>query len=284
MDVQDVPAIVAAAHARGVVVALDNTWSAGVLFSAFDHGVDISVQALTKYVGGHSDLLLGSVSVRDESLYQRLGVAHQDLGMSCSPDDCSLALRGLQTLSVRLKAVEASALRVASWLADREEVETVLHPALPSCPGREIWKRDFSGSSGLFSFAPREPMSRREIHQAMDRLTLFRIGYSWGGVASLAVTPDTAGAPNARRFGERLIRLYIGLEDPDISSPISSRHSAFPHALRPASECRAAQRTRGQPMSSAHRLAFNRHVRIRQRGDETWRQALHPRSRRSRMR
>ena len=215
MDVQDVPAIVAAAHARGVVVALDNTWSAGVLFNAFDHGVDISVQALTKYVGGHSDLLLGSVSVRDESLYQRLGVAHQDLGMSCSPDDCSLALRGLQTLSVRLKAVEASALRVASWLADRDEVETVLHPALPSCPGHETWKRDFSGSSGLFSLALREPMSRREIHQAMDRLTLFRMGYSWGGVASLAVTPDTAGAPNARRFGDRLIRLHIGLEDPD---------------------------------------------------------------------
>ena len=133
--------------------------------------------------------------------------------MSCSPDDCSLALRGLQTLSVRLKAVEASALRVASWLADRAEVETVLHPALPSCPGHETWKRDFSGSSGLFSFVVREPMSRREIHQAMDRLTLFRMGYSWGGVASLAVTPDTA--PNARRFGDRLIRLYIGLEDPD---------------------------------------------------------------------
>ena len=120
---------------RAAWLALDNTWSAGVLFNAFDHGVDISVQALTKYVGGHSDLLLGSVSVRDENLYQRLGVAHQDLGMSCSPDDCSLALRGLQTLSVRLKAVEASALRVASWLADRAEVETVLHPALPSCPG-----------------------------------------------------------------------------------------------------------------------------------------------------
>jgi cystathionine beta-lyase len=215
MDIQDVPAIVAAAHASGVIVALDNTWAAGVLFKPFDHGVDISVQALTKYVGGHSDLLLGSVTVRDEVLYQRLGIAYQDLGMAASPDDCSLALRGLQTLSVRLQAVEASALRVASWLAARAEIETVLHPALPSCPGHEIWKRDFTGSSGLFSVVFREPASRRELQDAMDRLTLFRMGYSWGGVSSLVVMPDTAAAPNARRFGDRLLRFYVGLEDPD---------------------------------------------------------------------
>jgi cystathionine beta-lyase len=153
--------------------------------------------------------------------------------MSCSPDDCSLALRGLQTLSVRLKAVETSALRVASWLADRTEVETVLHPALPSCPGHETWKRDFSGSSGLFSFVLREPMSRREIHQAMDRLSLFGMGYSWGGVASLAVTPDTGEAPNARRFGDRLIRLYVGLEDPD--DLIADLEQAFRFSPRAAS-------------------------------------------------
>jgi cysteine-S-conjugate beta-lyase len=215
MDVQDVPAIAAAAHARGAVVALDNTWAAGVLFNAFDHGVDVAVQALTKYVGGHSDLLLGSVTVRDENLYQRLGVALQDLGMSASPDDCSLALRGLQTLQVRLRAIEQSALQVASWLAARAEVETVLHPALPSCSGHEIWKRDFTGSSGLFSIVLREPITKREIQDAMDRLTLFRMGYSWGGVSSLVVTPDTQEAPNARRYGERLLRVYVGLEDPD---------------------------------------------------------------------
>ncbi len=215
MDIQDVPAIAGAAHARGVTVALDNTWAAGVLFKPFEHGVDISVQALTKYVGGHSDLLLGSVTVRDEGLYQRLGVAHQDLGMSASPDDCSLALRGLQTLMVRLQAVEAGALRVASWLAARAEIETVLHPALPSCPGHEIWKRDFTGSSGLFSVVFREPASRRELQDAMDRLTLFRMGYSWGGVSSLVVMPDTDAAPNAGRFGDRLLRFYVGLEDPD---------------------------------------------------------------------
>ncbi len=135
MEVQDVPAIVEAAHRRDVLVALDNTWAAGVLFDAFGHGVDFSVQAVTKYIGGHSDLLLGSVTVRDEALYQRLGPILQHLGMVVSPDDCSLALRGLQTLHVRLKGIEESALRVASWLAGRADVETVLHPALPSCPG-----------------------------------------------------------------------------------------------------------------------------------------------------
>jgi cystathionine beta-lyase len=215
MEVQDVAAIAAAAHARGVVVALDNTWAAGVLFKAFDHGVDVGVQALTKYVAGHSDVLLGSVTVRDQELYTRLGVTFQDLGMSASPDDCSLALRGLQTLPVRLRAIGQSALEVASWLAARTEIETVLHPALPSCPGHETWKRDFSGSSGLFSVVFREPVSRQDIHDAMDRLTLFRMGYSWGGVSSLVVTPDTREAPNARRYGERLLRLYVGLEAAD---------------------------------------------------------------------
>jgi cystathionine beta-lyase len=153
--------------------------------------------------------------MRDETLYQRCGVAHQDLGMSASPDDCSLALRGLQTLSVRLQAIEASALRVARWLSDRAEVETLLHPAFASCPGHETWKRDFAGSSGLFSVVFRAPASKRELQDGMDRLTLFRMGYSWGGVASLAVMPDATEAPNARRYGDRLLRLYIGLEDPD---------------------------------------------------------------------
>ena len=214
MEVQDVPAIAEAAHRRGVPVALDNTWAAGVLFDAWAHGVDVAVQALTKYVGGHSDLLLGAVTVRDEALYKRIGEVHQDLGMVPSPDDCSLALRGLPTLAVRLRAIEASALEVAAWLARRPDVETVLHPALPSCPGHEIWKRDFTGSSGLFSVVFREPMTRQEIHAAMDRLRLFRMGYSWGGVSSLAVTPDLDEAPNARRYGDRLLRLYVGLEDP----------------------------------------------------------------------
>lgn len=215
MDVQDVPAIVEAAHRNGAVVALDNTWAAGVLFDAFRHGVDVSIQALTKYVGGHSDLLLGSVSVRDEAEYRRVGATLQDLGMVPSPDDCSLALRGLQTLAVRLSAIETSALTIARWLAAREEIAIVLHPALASCPGHEAWVRDFSGSSGVFSIVFSAPINRARIHAFVDRLKLFRIGYSWGGVTSLVALPDLAESPNVEAYGDRLLRLSIGLEGTD---------------------------------------------------------------------
>jgi cysteine-S-conjugate beta-lyase len=212
MDVQDVPAIVEASHRHGVVVALDNTWSAGVMFDAFRHGVDVSIQSLTKYVGGHSDILLGSVSVRDEALYRRVGATLQHLGMAASPDDCSLALRGLQTLAVRLSTVENSALTIARWLAAREEIAMVLHPALASCPGHDVWVRDFSGSSGVFSvvFPPR--INRSQVHAFMDRLQLFRIGYSWGGVTSLVAVPDSTELPNVAAYGDRLLRLSVGLE------------------------------------------------------------------------
>jgi cystathionine beta-lyase len=196
-------------------MALDNTWAAGMLFDAFAHGADLAVQALTKYAGGHSDLLLGAVSVRDEALYRRLGVMQMHLGQAASPDDCSLALRGLQTLDVRLRAIGESGLRVASWFAERRDVEAVLHPALPSCPGHPTWKRDFTGSSGLFSVVFRQPLRRADLHAAMDQLALFGMGYSWGGVSSLVVTPDVAEAPNAAAYGDRLVRFYIGLEDPD---------------------------------------------------------------------
>jgi cystathionine beta-lyase len=144
MEIQDVPAIVKAAHAKAVAVALDNTYSAGVLFDAFAHGVDVSMQAITKYLGGHSDLLLGSVSVRDDAAYTKLGPIYQQLGLAVSPDDCSLALRGLQTLSVRLDALERGTLKVANWLAAHAQVAEVYHPALPSCPGHEVWARDFN--------------------------------------------------------------------------------------------------------------------------------------------
>jgi cystathionine beta-lyase len=150
MEVQDVPAIVQAAHTHKVKVVLDNTWSAGLLFSAFAHDVDITTQAITKYIGGHSDLLLGSITVRDEALYERLGAAQEAIGCTVSPDDCSLALRGLKTLGVRLAAVESSALAVAKWLGQRAEVDRVLHPALPSCPGHNIWKRIFLAPLGCF--------------------------------------------------------------------------------------------------------------------------------------
>jgi cysteine-S-conjugate beta-lyase len=212
MEIQDVPGIAEVAHRHNIVVALDNTYAAGVLFDAFSHGVDISVQALTKYIGGHSDLLLGSVTVRSPELYERIGTTLSDLGQSVSPDDCALALRGLQTLSVRLSHLEASALTIARWLANRPEIELVLHPALPSCPGHEYWKRDFRGSASVFSIVVAPHFTRDQLYKFMDRLSLFKIGYSWGGVASLAV-PCFGVRRTVRSYGDRLIRFNIGLED-----------------------------------------------------------------------
>jgi cysteine-S-conjugate beta-lyase len=212
MEVQDVPAIVRAAHARQVRVVLDNTWSAGVLFDAFAHGVDVTMQAVTKYIGGHSDLLLGSVSVRDDAIYQRLGVTHQQLGLAVSPDECSLALRGLQTLAVRLSAIERSALEIATWLAARPEVERVLHPALASCPGHEWWARDFLGSSGVFSIVLAPGPTAEQVHAFVDALQLFEVGYSWGGVTSLAVAYNLDGTPGRPSYGHRIVRFNIGLE------------------------------------------------------------------------
>jgi cystathionine beta-lyase len=215
MEVQDVPAIAQAAHSIGALTVLDNTWSAGIYFDAFAHGVDVTMQALTKYVGGHSDLLLGSITVRDEAAYQRLGSTHQLLGCAASPDDCTLALRGMKTLAVRLKAIEASALELAGWLAERPEIELVLHPAFPSCPGHELWKRDFTGSAGLFSIVFQPRFTKQQVLAFVDALELFKIGYSWAGVTSLAVAYDLHSAPNRSDYGARIVRLNIGLEDPE---------------------------------------------------------------------
>jgi cysteine-S-conjugate beta-lyase len=212
MEVQDLPAIIDAAHKRNVRVVLDNTWSAGVLLDAFAHGVDITVQALTKYIGGHSDLLLGSVTVRDDGLYQRLGAAQQVIGCAVSPDDCSLALRGMKTLAVRLSAIETSALAVARWLAARREVERVLHPALASCPGHQFWKRDFLGSSGVFSIVFTPGLTQEQVFAFVDALELFEVGYSWGGVTSLAVAYDIGRLPGRPAYEHRIVRLSIGLE------------------------------------------------------------------------
>jgi cystathionine beta-lyase len=212
MEVQDIPAIVAAAHARNVKVVLDNTWSAGVLFDAFDHGVDITMQAVTKYIGGHSDLLLGSVTVREDAIHQRLGAAQQMIGCAVSPDDCSLALRGLQTLAVRLSAIENSALQIAKWLADCAEVELVLHPALASCPGHEFWKRDFLGSSGVFSVIFKAGPTQEQVYAFVDGLKLFKVGYSWAGVTSLAVAYNIGRIPGRPPYDHRIVRLNIGLE------------------------------------------------------------------------
>ncbi len=178
MEIQDIPALVAAAHRRGVSVALDNTYAAGVLFDAFAQGVDVSMQALTKYVGGHSDLLLGTVSVRDEVHRRTVGDMHRLLGLAVSPDDCSLALRGLQTLGLRLERLEETTLIVARWLAQRPEIERVLHPALPGSPGHDIWRRDFRGSASVFSIVFRADLGREVVTRFVDGLRLFKIGFS----------------------------------------------------------------------------------------------------------
>jgi cystathionine beta-lyase len=213
MEVQDVPAIVSAAHESGVSVALDNTYAAGVLFDAFAHGVDVSVQALTKYVGGHSDILLGSVSVRDDPAYQTLGPIYRQLGLAVSPDDCSLALRGLQTLAVRLDQLEKSTLAVANWLAEHPRVEVVFHPALASCPGHENWKKDFTGSASVFSFMFKDEITPAQVEAIINKLKIFRIGLSWGGVTSLAVVYPDLDRPG-KDYGGRLVRLNVGLEQP----------------------------------------------------------------------
>ncbi len=211
MEVQDVPAIAAAAHAAGVPVALDNTYAAGVFFDAFGHGADFAVQALTKYIGGHSDLLLGSVTVRDEAHYLALGDAQQLLGMGVSPDDCSLALRGLQTLGVRLDHLQRSTLEVARWLQAQPRVLRVRHPALPGSPGHEIWKRDFTGSASVFSVEFDAALSQDALVDFIDRLRLFKIGYSWGGTTSLVV-PQFSLHRDLPRAGRNLVRFNIGLE------------------------------------------------------------------------
>ena len=213
MEVQDVPAIVSAAHESGVSVALDNTYAAGVLFDAFAHGVDVSIQALTKYVGGHSDILLGSVSVRDEAAYQTLGPIYRQLGLAVSPDDCSLALRGLQTLAVRLDYLEKSTLTIANWLAEHPSVEVVFHPALASCPGHENWNKDFTGSASVFSFMFKDEMSPAQVEAVINNLKIFKIGLSWGGVTSLAVVYPDLDRPG-QDYGGRLVRLNVGLEQP----------------------------------------------------------------------
>ena len=212
MEVQDVTAIATAAHAAGVPVALDNTYASGVLFDAFAHGVDISMQALTKYAGGHSDVFLGSVSVRDQAMYLRVGETHRALGLSPSPDDCSLVLRGLQTLGVRLDAMERSALHVARMLAQQPTVRQVLHPALTSCAGHDLWVRDFSGSASIFSVVFEDEATQQQVNRFVNALRLFKIGWSWGGTVSLVMAYPGLDRP---QYGSGyIVRFHIGLEDP----------------------------------------------------------------------
>jgi len=215
MEVQDVPAICAEAKARGVATLLDNTWATPLFFPALAFGVDLSILAGTKYVGGHSDVMLGSVTAAAR-YYPKLERTSWDLGFSVSPDDAWLGSRGLRTMAVRLRQHEASALRIARWLRDQPQVAAVLHPALPDCPGHEIWARDFKGSSGLFSFVLRGA-GDAERTRFIEALELFGLGYSWGGYESLVVPADPERIRTATRWNAEgpLVRLQIGLEDPE---------------------------------------------------------------------
>jgi cystathionine beta-lyase len=227
MEVQDAPGICAAARDRGVVTLLDNTWATPLLFQALPAGVDISIQALSKYVGGHSDVMIGSATANAQH-FPRLQKTCWDLGHAVSPDDAWLASRGLRTLAVRLKQHEENALKVAHWLKAQSQVGLMLHPAFPECPGHEFWKRDFKGSSGLFSFELKESDAKTRA-AFIDSLILFGIGFSWGGYESLVLPVDPVRAVS-KAPAPNLVRLQIGLEDPD--DLIADLAAAFAQAGR----------------------------------------------------
>ncbi|MFC0192116.1 cystathionine beta-lyase [Aureimonas pseudogalii] len=200
------------ARRGGAVSMLDNTWATPLLFRPLDHGVDLSIHALTKYPGGHSDVMMGSVSANRET-FARLRDAQMQIGVNVSPDDTYLVLRGLKTMAVRLKAHEAAALELASWLETRPEVARVLHPALPSFPGHDLWKSQFKGASGLFSIVLAGG-GEREASAFLDALRIFGLGYSWGGFESLALEAHLGDRVVAKAPTEGpVIRLQIGLED-----------------------------------------------------------------------
>ena len=214
-EVQDVPAIARAAHAGGAKVLMDNTWGLH-FFQPFRHGVDVSIQALTKYAGGHSDVLLGSITVNSDEDWERVHSTSSALGQFASPDDCWLTLRGLRTLGIRLQAQMEAGIEVAHWLRGRPEVARVLHPGLPGAPGHALWKRDFAGASSLFGVELKPRYSVEASHAMVDALSLFGIGASWGGYESLMVPTSgtitrTAGTG---QFAGPVLRVHVGLEDP----------------------------------------------------------------------
>jgi cystathionine beta-lyase len=220
-EMQDIPAIAKAAHAGGAIVMMDNTWATPLFFKALDFGVDVSIHAATKYPAGHSDVLLGTVSA-NAAAWPKLHETFITMGCCAGPDDVYQVLRGLRTMGVRLERHEKSALEIAKWLEGQPGVARVLHPALPSFPGHDLWKRDFSGSSGIFSIVLKGG-GTKQAHAFLDALTLFGLGYSWGGYESLAVHVSLADRTAARgNYEGPVLRLQIGLEDvADIQADIS---------------------------------------------------------------
>jgi cysteine-S-conjugate beta-lyase len=214
-EVQDVAAICAVARERGATTVLDNTWATPLYFKAFDHGVDVSVHAATKYIGGHSDVLLGAI-VANEKAHAPLWRLWTDLGIAASTDDCFLGLRGLRTLAVRMDAHQRSALRIAQWLRDHPAVKEVIYPALPGSRGHELWRRDFNGASSLFAVVL-QPVDEAKIEAMLDSLELFSMGFSWGGFESLIIPtrPEAGRTVTTWAPGGPCLRLAVGLEDTD---------------------------------------------------------------------
>lgn len=210
-EVQDIPAIAAAAHSHGASVLMDNTWATPLFFQPLRHGVDLSIQAVTKYIGGHADLMLGYVAAND-SHARRLIECHGGMGLYASGDDCYLALRGLRTLPTRLARHQETGLRLARWLQGRPEVARVLHPALPDDPGHELWKRDFSGACGLFGLELK-PVPERAVAAMLDQMTHFGMGWSWGGFESLIVPAHIRRMAGAFAAAGPMLRVHAGLED-----------------------------------------------------------------------
>ena len=214
-EMLDVPALAAACRQRGVLTVMDNTWAAGLSFRPLDHGVDVSVQALTKYAAGHSDLLMGGVAVRDQQIGRAIMETIEDMGWHVSPDDAWLALRGLRTLPLRYAEQARSALVVAEWLQQRPEVARVLYPPLPGSDGHGLWRRDYAGAASLMGVVMKGG-DKAAAHALMRTLSLFGMGYSWGGFESLITheTPQLTYRRHAPTQEGQLLRLHIGLEDP----------------------------------------------------------------------
>ena len=232
---QDIPAIAAAAHARDAVVVMDNTWASPLYFRALEKGVDLSIQSGTKYIGGHSDIMLG-VAAANAATWPRLKETVYETGLCVGPDDMFLGMRGLRTMGVRLAQHQAAGLEIARWLETRPEVAHVLHPALPSHPGHAIWKRDFTGACGLFSIVF-TPAPRTAVYAFLDALTLFGIGASWGGFESLAIPFNATPIRTATRWAPEgpTVRLHIGLEDVgDLTADLERGFAAFTASLATA--------------------------------------------------
>lgn len=216
MDVQDIPAISKAAHANNIMVMIDNTYGNLVNFNPYAHGVDLSVQAATKYIVGHSDAMLGTITC-NEKYWKKLFHQSYAMGYTAGPDDIDRAMRGIRTINTRIKQHEESALKVAKWLKGHELIDLVLHPAFSDCPGHEVWKRDFNGSNGLFSFTLKEGHDQA-LTAMLNSFNLFKMGYSWGGFESLVMSfYDLKSERNLDRWDNYgpLVRLHVGLEDSD---------------------------------------------------------------------